>query len=154
MSRVLFVCSGNICRSPTAEGVLRKRVEQVGLNVEVDSAGTHGYHAGEPPDPRAIKAAAARGYDIAKQRARRLHSDDYNAFDLLLALDAGHLHIMRKQCPPEHLHKLRLLMSYAPALGVDEVPDPYYGPVQGFDQVLGMIESAVDGLVQDLQRQD
>lgn len=151
-TRVLFVCTGNICRSPTAEGVARRLVQEAGLGerIVVDSAGTHGYHVGEPPDPRAVKAAARRGYDIAELRARRLEIADFQTFDLLLAMDAGHLEIMRRQCPEVYRPKLQLFMRYAANHDLDEVPDPYYGGDAGFETVLDYCEDAVRGLIEAL----
>src|SRR6478672_5503423 len=110
---VLFVCTGNICRSPTAEGILRKRVEELGLEVVVDSAGTHGYHVGDAPDPRSIKAAARRGYDISRLKGRKLSSDDFERFDFVVALDDEHMRLMRRNCPPELQHKLHEMMGFA-----------------------------------------
>lgn len=152
MKRVLFVCTGNICRSPTAEGVLRKRAAEQGVAVQVDSAGTHGYHVGEPPDPRSVRAAAQRGYDISGIRARKLGHGDFADYDYLVALDEGHLEIMRRVCPPEQQHKLFAMMAFAPHLGHTEVPDPYYGPPQGFEQVLDLLEEASEGLLAELLR--
>lgn len=133
--RILFVCTGNICRSPTAEAILRSQVEQKGLSgFLVDSAGTHGYHQGEPPDPRAVQAAARRGYDLSGLRARKVVESDYEAFDLLLAMDQGHLRILERHCPPHYRAKLRRFLER-------DVPDPYYGDGQGFETVLDMIET-------------
>ena len=101
---VLFVCTGNICRSPTAEGILRKRVEELGLEVVVDSAGTHGYHVGDAPDPRSIRAAAKRGYDISRLKGRKLSNDDFERFDFVVALDDEHMRLMQRACPPAHQH--------------------------------------------------
>jgi protein-tyrosine phosphatase len=152
MKKVLFVCTGNICRSPTAEGILRKRAEEGGLKIHTDSVGTHGYHAGEAPDQRAIRAAAKRGYALEKIKARRLEAEDFEKFDYLIALDNGHLHLMQKACPSEHKHKLHTMMQFAPQAKYAEVPDPYYGPPTGFELVLDLLEEAVDGLLVELQR--
>lgn len=149
--RVLFICTGNICRSPTAEGILRKRVEAEGLAVEVDSAGTHGYHAGDAPDPRAVRAAAKRGYDISRLRARRIGAADFERFDLVVGLDDEHMRLLQRACPPELRHKLRPMMDFAPGLAHREVPDPYYGPPEGFDLVLDLLEAAVEGLLDDIR---
>jgi len=153
-ARILFVCTGNICRSPTADGVARRIVAELGLQreIEVDSAGTHGFHAGERPDPRACAAAARRGYDLSRLRARRLTEQDFERFDLLLALDDGHLEIMQRKCPPEHAHKLRRLMEFAQHHEVREVPDPYYGGERGFELVLDLIEDGVRGLIEQIRR--
>ncbi|MFV8825280.1 low molecular weight protein-tyrosine-phosphatase [Thauera sp. WH-2] len=150
MTRVLFVCTGNICRSPTAEGVARHFIETGGLSglVEVDSAGTHGYHAGEAPDPRTQKAAQQRGYDLSGLRARKLEARDFLEFDLLLAMDRGHLEAMRRQCPPVYQPRLRLFLEFDGLRRFgDEVPDPYYGGPRGFDLVLDMCEHGVRGLL-------
>lgn len=147
--RILFVCMGNICRSPTAEGVARAHFERAGLGkrVEIDSAGTHAYHCGDPPDPRTQKAAARRGYDLSRLRARRVKEADFLRFDLILAMDRDNLAALRKACPTELHGKLRLLLEYAPEAGGGEVPDPYYGGPDGFERVLDLIEAAAGGLV-------
>lgn len=150
--KVLFVCTGNICRSPTAEGVVSAVCAQQGVEAELDSAGTEGYHVGEAPDPRTRRAAERRGYDLSRLRARKLEAGDYARFDLILAMDRGHLEIMRRQCPLPYRAKLRLFMSYAPDSGEDEVPDPYYGGEAGFERVLDLCEDAAEGLVEALRR--
>ena len=152
--RVLVVCMGNICRSPTAEGVLRRKLQQRGLadRVEVDSAGTHGYHVGEAPDMRAQSAAARRGYDLSKIRARKVAVQDIDCFDLILAMDRDNLAILERVFPPERHDRLGLFMSYAANSDADDVPDPYYGAGQGFDRVLDMIEDATDGLIAWIER--
>jgi len=150
-----MVCSGNICRSPTAEAVLRARLAAAGLadQVQVDSAGTQDYHRGSPPDARAVARAAARGYDLQALRARLLVDADFERFDLLLAMDRGHLDLMQRRCPPEGRRRIALLMGFAPGLAPDdEVPDPYYGSVAAFDRVLDLVEPACDALLRDLQR--
>ncbi|NVE00942.1 low molecular weight protein-tyrosine-phosphatase [Massilia sp. BJB1822] len=148
---ILFVCMGNICRSPTAEGVLRQRAAAAGLELHIDSAGTHAYHIGEAPDTRSSRHAAQRGYDLTQQRARQVSADDFERFDLLLAMDRDNLELLQRACPPQLRHKLGLFMQYARRHRVLEVPDPYYGGVQGFDQVLDYIEDAADGLIHDLR---
>lgn len=148
---VLFVCSGNICRSPTAEGILRKRVGELGLDVVVDSAGTHGYHVGDAPDPRSVRAAEKRGYSIANLKARKLSTEDFERFDFVVALDDEHMRLMRRNCPPELQHKLYEMMAFAPDAAHREVPDPYYGPADGFELVLDLLEQAVDGLLKEIQ---
>lgn len=155
-TQILFVCMGNICRSPTAEGVMRKLLEEAGLchSVAVDSAGTHGYHIGSPPDARTQAAAKKRGYDLAPLRSRQVTRADFEVFDLLLAMDLDNLAQLRRICPPEHESKVRLLMSYARESGVSEVPDPYYEGVAGFELVLDYIEDACKGLVQLLPGSD
>lgn len=151
--RVLFVCTRNICRSPTAEGVARRLSADHGLQgmVEFDSAGTHGYHVGEPPDARTQQAAARRGYDLSPLRARRLTDADFQHYDLLLAMDRGHLTHMRRQCPPALRQRIRLFMDYAPHAGADEVPDPYYGGEADFEFVLDLCEAAVGALLDGLR---
>lgn len=150
---VLFVCMGNICRSPTAEGVFRHRVAAAGLGdvVLIDSAGTHGYHVGEPPDTRSMEYAAKRGYDLSSQRSRKVAPSDFEKFDHLLAMDHDNLHLLEAACPPEHRHKLGLFMAHASSSGSDVVPDPYYGGGKGFDLVLDYIEDASDGLIAALK---
>ena len=147
--RVLFVCMGNICRSPTAEGVTRALAEKKGVadGFEFDSAGTHGYHIGNPPDPRARQAAAKRGYDLSALRARQVNEFDFVRFDRILAMDLDNLSLLRKACAPELHAKLGLFLEYASHFEDKEVPDPYYGGPEGFERVLDMIEDAADGLI-------
>lgn len=154
MIRVLLVCMGNICRSPTAEGVLRAHVERAGMadEVEIDSAGTHAYHVGEPPDPRSQKAAARRGYRLEHLRGRRVATADFLRFDLILAMDRSNLAMLKEACPPEEQHRLGLLLDYARNQGEDEVPDPYYGGPDGFERVLDLIEDACTGLIEELRK--
>lgn len=151
--RVLFVCMGNICRSPTAEGVFAKRLADAGLadRVEVDSAGTHAYHVGEPPDPRAQRTASRREVDLSGLRARRVDAEDFSQFDYVLAMDRDNYYNLQQICPIGETHKLQLFLSYAPHLETDEVPDPYYGGPAGFDRVLDMIEAAAEGLLEDIR---
>lgn len=152
--RVLMVCMGNLCRSPMAEAVLRSKLAQAGLapTVAVDSAGTHGFHKGSRPDPRAVAQASLRGYSLKGLASRPLVADDFSRFDLVLAMDHDNLATLRERCPAAEHARLQLLLSYAAAAAVDEVPDPYYGSVAGFDHALDLIEPACDGLLQDLQR--
>lgn len=152
--RVLFVCMGNICRSPTAEAVLRKVLKEQGLDgrVEVDSAGTHGYHVGEPPDPRTQRAAESRGYDMSAIRARKVAAQDLEYFDLILAMDRSNLENLQRICLPDFSGRLGLLMNYSKAFDDDEVPDPYYGLGHGFDLVLDMIEDAAAGLLVEIKK--
>lgn len=147
-----MVCMGNICRSPTAEGVLRHKLRAAGLEgrVHVASAGTHGdYHLGAPPDRRSQQHAAKRGYDLSTQRAQRVESLHFERYDYILAMDDDNLEWLRDACPPEHQAKLRLLMAFAPAAAA-VVPDPYYGGPAGFEAVLDLIEQACDGFVEHL----
>jgi protein-tyrosine phosphatase len=146
---VLFVCTGNICRSPTAEAVFRKLAEDAGAGetIVADSAGTHGYHIGEPPDPRSQAVAAGRGYDLSRLRARRFERADFLRFDLILAMDSDHYSILSRMAEPPAHRKLRLMMSYARRFEGPDVPDPYYGGPQGFERVLDMLEDAARGLL-------
>jgi len=150
--RVLFVCLGNICRSPTAEAVFRARLDSTDLSAQVqcDSAGTAGYHAGEAPDRRATEAARNRGYDMSHLRARQVRDEDFDVYDLILAMDRNNLADLRRRADSRFHHKLKLFLEFtsAPAL---EVPDPYYGGPEGFDHVLDLVESASDGLILHLR---
>lgn len=150
--RVLFVCLGNICRSPTAEGVLRHQLKEAGLDevIEVASAGTGDWHVGNPPDSRTRRAAQLRGYDLSQQRAQQVSVADFERYDLILAMDnsnLGHLQAMR---PAQAKAELDLFLRRFEG-AVDEVPDPYYGGEQGFERVLDLIESACRGLVVELK---
>jgi protein-tyrosine phosphatase len=150
--RVLMVCLGNICRSPTAEAVLRHKLRAAGLGdaVAVDSAGTHSWHGGEPPDPRSVKHAARRGYDLANLRARVVTAGDFERFDLILAMDWDNLAELEERCPPQHRAKLGRLTQHGVRFASPAVPDPYQGGPDGFDHVLDLVEDACDGLVQHL----
>lgn len=152
---VLFVCMGNICRSPTAQGVFERLLEQHGLThaVSVDSAGTHAYHIGHQPDRRSQAAAARRGLDISRQRARRITPEDFHLFDYVLAMDRENLAALQDLAPPQYAHKPRLLLSYAPHLGELDVPDPYYGMQAGFERVLDLIEIAAEALLAEIRKQ-
>ena len=152
--RVLFVCMGNICRSPTAEGVFRHLVSQSGFTeiVETDSAGTHAYHVGEQPDRRAQMAAKQRGIDLSDLRARRVMLADYESFDYILAMDNENYEILVSQSPAHAKPKIRLFMDFAQQRSEKEVPDPYYGGQRGFDMVFEMVEDASKGLLQDIQQ--
>ena len=151
---VLFVCTGNICRSPTAEAIFRKLAADAGMAeaVVADSAGTHGYHVGEPPDTRAQKAAAKRGYDLSGLRARRIEDADFRRFDLLLAMDQDHYAILARSGGSSAGRKLKLMMSYAQRFKERDVPDPYYGGPQGFERVLDLLEDAASGLLKSLRK--
>lgn len=152
---VLFVCMGNLCRSPTAQEVLRQRATTAGLaeSVRIDSAGTHSSHRGEPPDPRALAHAARRGYVLADRRSRQLTNSDFCSFNLLLAMDYGNLAELRRRCPPELQYRLRLLTEFCLHTRSPVIPDPYYGNAQGFEHVLDLLEDACDGLLAHIQRQ-
>ncbi len=147
--RVLMVCLGNICRSPTAEAMLRRKVHEAGLDdrIEVDSAGTAGYHVDSPPDRRAIAHGERRGLAMQHLRGRQVSRDDFDRFDFILAMDADNLADLKRIRPPGSHAKVALLMSYAPLAGAREVPDPYYGGADGFEKVLDLVESAADGIV-------
>jgi low molecular weight protein-tyrosine phosphatase len=155
MVKVLFVCMGNICRSPTAQGVFEHLVEGQGLTslIQIDSAGTHAYHVGEPPDGRATQAARKRSIDLGSQRARRVSGDDFLDFDYVLAMDRNNYDDLMSLCPPDHQSKLHLFLEFASGLEEDEVPDPYYGGITGFDRVLDLIERASQGLLAEIRQQ-
>jgi protein-tyrosine phosphatase len=152
--KVLFVCMGNICRSPTAEGVFRAHVRRhaPGLEIEIDSAGTHAYHVGEPPDPRTIAAATRRGIDLTGLRARQVQDDDFERFDLILAMDRRNHATLLERSPPGHRERIRTLLEFAGKTTLVDVPDPYYGGAKGFDDVLDLVESAAEGLLAEIRR--
>ncbi|MCR4300265.1 MAG: low molecular weight phosphotyrosine protein phosphatase [Sulfuricaulis sp.] len=154
MVRVLFVCLGNICRSPTAEGVFRKLVCEHKLEhqFEIDSAGTHAYHIGEPPDERAQAACVRRGIDISRLRGRRAVAGDIESFDYVLAMDRENYENLLEVCPSGLETRIRLFMEFAPSRPEQEVPDPYFGGAGGFDRVLDMIEDAAQGLLDEIRR--
>lgn len=150
---VLFVCMGNICRSPTAEGVFRYFVQKAGLDeqIKIDSAGTHAYHSNEPADWRASEAAERRGYSLADLRARRVSDEDFAQFDFIIAMDRLNHATLVDRADAEHHEKIQLFLDYATAQ-VDEVPDPYYGGAAGFERVLDLVEDASRGLLESLQK--
>lgn len=149
MTRILLVCMANVCRSPTALAVARQRVLELGQAkwLDFDSAGTHVRYAGERMDPRAASVLAARHYTPAKTRSRQISAPDFQRFDLIVAMDESNLAALKRLCAPPHHDKLHLLMDFAPALGVREVPDPYYGNLAGFERVLDLCEAGLAGLI-------
>ncbi|WP_353190029.1 low molecular weight protein-tyrosine-phosphatase [Pandoraea pnomenusa] len=151
---VLFVCMGNICRSPSADGIFRHRLAAAGLTdvVAVDSAGTHSYHIGHAPDDRTQAAAERRGYDLSALRARRVAADDFERFEWIVAMDNANVSELLARCPAEYRHKIVRLMDFATRHDATEVPDPYYGGAQGFETVLDYIEDGLDGLLARLEK--
>jgi protein-tyrosine phosphatase len=149
---ILFVCMGNICRSPTAEGVFRRLVAEraPGLAIRIDSAGTHDYHEGDPPDRRAIVAAARRGIDIRNLRARMVEQPDFERFDLLVAMDRLNREVLLDRSPQQYRDRVRLFLEFAPAIDEEDVPDPYYGGPVGFERVLDLAEEASKGLLDEV----
>jgi protein-tyrosine phosphatase len=151
VSSVLFVCLGNICRSPTAEGVFAHKAKSLGLNFKIDSAGTAGYHDGAAPDKRSQEVAKARGYNLSRLKCRKVTEQDFHDFDCILGMDAANVRDLKRKCPEELHSKIQLFLDYADS-EFDEVPDPYYGGKRGFELVLDLIEDASDGLLKSLQK--
>lgn len=153
MIKVLFVCLGNICRSPTAEGVFKKLVQQAKLQdrIKIDSAGTHAYHVGEAPDARAQEAARNRGIELGKLQGRQAVAEDMTEFDYVLAMDHENAENLYRICPEGYESRINLFLSYAEDLEIEEVPDPYFGGNSGFDRVLDMIEEASIGLLNEIR---
>jgi protein-tyrosine phosphatase len=153
MIKVLFVCMGNICRSPMAEGAFRSAVEAAGLmdHFEIDSAGTIGYHAGSPPDNRAQATARENGLNISSQRSRKVRSDDFEGFDYILAMDFENIHDLKNNSRPMHHGKIHLYLSFAPTVQMEEMPDPYYGGDEGFDLCFDAAVKAADGLLEHIK---
>ncbi len=151
---ILFVCLGNICRSPLAEGVTRHlaALENPPVALDIDSAGTGGYHIGAAPDPRSQEAARRRGIDISQLRARRVATEDYSRFDLILAMDRDNLRALQSARPRDSRAQLRLFLEYAPQSGLVEIPDPYYGTERDFERVLDLCTAAARGLINELQQ--
>ena len=156
MINVLFVCMGNICRSPTAQGVFERFVKKNNLShtIQVDSAGLGDYHIGEAPDRRAQKAARRRGIDLSRQRARQVTRLDCEQFDYILAMDRWNYQLLQRLCPSEQQHKLGMFLDYAPQLGLNEVPDPYCGTQTDFEHVLDLVEAASIGLLQHIREEN
>ena len=152
--KILFVCLGNICRSPTAEAVFRAVAarEAPELMIEVDSAGTAGYHVGAPPDLRTRQAASRRGYDMSSLRARIVEPRDFEDFDFILAMDRENLKVLNHRAPVQARDRVRLFLEFAPDAATTEVPDPYYGGPNGFEEVLDLVEAATQGLLQHLRQ--
>lgn len=153
--KVLMVCMGNICRSPMAHGYFEHLVKSAGLEdrIHVDSAGTHSYHIGNPPDRRAQQTSLRRGIDLSTQRARKALSEDFEIFDYILAMDRDNQRLLAELSPQGLEHKLRLFMEFAPGRKETEVPDPYYGGDEGFERVFDMVEAAAAGLLEDIRKQ-
>jgi protein-tyrosine phosphatase len=153
MVKVLFVCMGNICRSPTAEGVFRHLVKQASAEqlIHIDSAGTHAYHIGEQPDRRSQATALTRNIDMSSQRARKVCANDFEEFDYILAMDKDNLQGLLELCPPHLQDKVALFMTYGESFNEDEVPDPYYGGADGFEHVFDLVEDASRGLLKKIR---
>ncbi|TLU66433.1 low molecular weight phosphotyrosine protein phosphatase [Thalassotalea litorea] len=142
---------GNICRSPTADAVFRQKAKEQGVDIEVDSAGTIAFHQGEPPDKRSQQVGAARGYDFSNIRARKVVGEDFERFDLIVAMDHDNMDDLLKQCPQDLQHKVRLFLEFAEDRAEISVPDPYYGGSHGFEHVLNLVEDASDGLLNKIR---
>jgi protein-tyrosine phosphatase len=154
MVKVLFVCMGNICRSPTAHGVFRELVQREGLAelIEIDSAGTHAYHVGNRPDKRALATAQNRGIDLSDLRARQVDAEDFAHYDFVVAMDQENYISLSRQCPEHLIERIHLFMDFAPQMRTREVPDPYYGGPQGFERVFDLVEAASEGLLEQIRQ--
>jgi len=152
--KVLFVCMGNICRSPTAHGVFEQLVnlEKLADYIEIDSAGTHSYHVGEQPDHRAQQTAIGRGIDLSYIRSRQVNASDFSYYDYILAMDNHNYELLEQGCPQQNKRKLNLFLNYAAEYSTKEVPDPYYGGANGFDEVFDMVGSASRGLLDEIKK--
>ena len=150
MKSILFVCTGNICRSPTADAVMRHLAEEEGHSLLIDSVGTHGYHVGEAPDHRAIEVASRKGIEMDFLSARKLAPDDFEKFDLLLAMDNSHLASMQNLCPPEHVNKLRLFLDALEGHEGTDVPDPYYGSMRDFEETFDLIYQGCEAVIKEV----
>ena len=150
--RILFVCMGNICRSPTAEGLLIEKVntENTSQKFEIDSCGTHDYHLGHSPDIRSQEAAAKRGIDLSKLRSRKIKSSDFEYYDLILVMDNLNRENLMRLCPDDYKYKIKLMLDYLPEHSFDEVPDPYFGGERGFEDVLDILGEAIEALYEDI----
>lgn len=151
INSVLFVCMGNICRSPTAEAVFKQKAQQYKLDIFIDSAGTIAYHQGNPPDPRSVKAGEARGLNFTGMTARQIIDKDFSQFDLILAADHANMKELIARCPPEYKHKLNMILAFGNT-GIEEVPDPYYGGERGFETVIDLLENSLTALAEKCQR--
>lgn len=153
MKHILFVCTGNICRSSTAEAMLRAKLTEMGSadDYTIDSAGTHGYHVGEPSDRRAVKAASRRGIDMDSILARKLSVDDFDRFDHIIAMDRGHASILNNIAESTQKHKISLFLDHSKQ-GIKDVPDPYYGSLEGFEEALDILEAGMDGLIDHIEK--
>ena len=153
---ILFVCMGNICRSPTAEGIFRHMLAKKNIsdNFELDSAGTHAYHIGAAPDSRAQATAVARGIDLSDLKGRKVEFSDFEQFDFVLAMDKDNYSILKEMCPPDKYQKLNLFLDFAKDLDIEEVPDPYYGGTGGFEKVFDMLEQASLGLIEHIENKN
>jgi len=155
MINVLFICMGNICRSPTAHGIFRQMIKEKGLqdSIAVDSAGTHAYHVGKKPDERSIQTALSRHVDIRDLMARQLGDYDFEEFDYLLVADQDNYYLTLENCPTEHRHKVKFILDFATRTTLKEVPDPYYGQGNGFERVYDLVEDACAGLMTELEKE-
>ena len=147
MKSILFVCTGNICRSPSADAILRHLAEERNLDLLIDSVGTHGYHVGERPDHRSMEVAASKGIEMSFLKARKLEQNDFEKFDCLVAMDNGHLSTMKNLCPSEHDHKLHLFLDYLEGHEGMDVPDPYYGSMRDFEEAFDLIYQGCQALL-------